>query len=202
MSNVYILKSQKEDCAKMEDINDLLKTSEDAMNASIEHLQFELSKIRTGKASTNLLADIAVNYYGSMTPVNQVASVSTADARTIVIQPWEKNMLRPIENAIFEANIGITPMNDGEVIRLTIPPLTEERRRDLVKQAKHYGEEAKVSVRSIRHKALDAIKKAVKDGYPEDAGKDKEDAVQNLVNKYGKMVDHLIEVKEKDVMHV
>ena len=106
------------------------------MSASIEHLQFELSKIRTGKASTNLLADIAVNYYGSMTPVNQVASVSTADARTIIIQPWEKNMLKPIENAIFEANLGITPMNDGEVIRLTIPMLTEERRRDLVKQAK------------------------------------------------------------------
>ncbi len=186
----------------MEDINALMKTSEDAMNASIEHLQFELSKVRTGKASTNLLADIAVNYYGAMTPVNQVASVSTADARTIVIQPWEKNMLRPIENAIFEANIGITPMNDGEVIRLTIPPLTEERRRDLVKQAKHHGEEAKVGIRSVRHKALETIKKAVKDGYPEDAGKDKEEAIQNLVNKFTKTVDHLIETKEKDVMHV
>ena len=172
------------------------------MSSSVEHLQFELTKIRTGKASTNLLTDIAVNYYGSMTPVNQVASLSTADARTIVIQPWEKNMLRPIENAIFEANLGITPMNDGEVIRLTIPPLTEERRRDLVKQAKHLGEEAKVGIRSVRHKSLEAIRKAVKDGYPEDAGKDKEDAVQNLVNKYTKNVDHLIEVKEKDVMHV
>ncbi len=184
----------------MEDINALMKATEDAMNSSIEHLQFELSKVRTGKASTNLLADIAVNYYGSMTPVSQVASVSTADARTIVIQPWEKNMLRPIENAIFEANIGITPMNDGEVIRLTVPPLTEERRRDLVKQAKHHGEEAKVGIRSVRHKALESIKKAVKDGYPEDAGKDKEENVQNLVNKFSKMVDHLIEVKEKDVM--
>lgn len=172
------------------------------MNASVEHLKFELTKIRTGKASTSLLIDIAVNYYGSMTPVSQVASVSTADARTIVIQPWEKSMLRPIENAIFEANLGITPMNDGEVIRLTIPPLTEERRRDLVKQAKHLGEEAKVGVRSVRHKALEAIKKAVKDGYPEDAGKDKEEAVQNLVNKFVKSIDHLIEVKEKDVMHV
>ncbi len=172
------------------------------MNSSIEHLQFELSKVRTGKASTNLLADIAVNYYGSMTPVSQVASVSTADARTIVIQRWEKNMLRPIENAVFEAEIGITPMNDGDVIRLTVPPLTEERRRDLVKQAKHHGEEAKVGIRSVRHKALESIKKAVKDGYPEDAGKDKEENVQNLVNKFSKMVDHLIEVKEKDVMQV
>lgn len=172
------------------------------MSASVEHLKFELTKIRTGKASTNLLIDIAVNYYGSMTPVNQVASVSTADARTIVIQPWEKNMLRPIENAIFEANLGITPMNDGEVIRLTIPPLTEERRRDLVKQAKHLGEEAKVGVRSSRHKALDSIKKAVKDGYPEDAGKDKEENIQNLVNKFTKLIDQLIEAKEKDVMHI
>ena len=186
----------------MEEINALMKATEESMNASVEHLKFELTKIRTGKASTSLLIDIAVNYYGSMTPVSQVANVSTADARTIVIQPWEKNMLRPIENAIFEANLGITPMNDGEVIRLTIPPLTEERRRDLVKQAKHLGEEAKVGVRSVRHKALEAIKKAVKDGYPEDAGKDKEDAVQNLVNKFIKSIDHLIEVKEKDVMHV
>ena len=186
----------------MEEINALMKATEESMNASVEHLKFELTKIRTGKASTALLIDIAVNYYGSMTPVSQVANVSTADARTIVIQPWEKNMLRPIENAIFEANLGITPMNDGEVIRLTIPPLTEERRRDLVKQAKHLGEEAKVGVRSVRHKALEAIKKAVKDGYPEDAGKDKEDAVQNLVNKFIKSIDHLIEVKEKDVMHV
>lgn len=186
----------------MEEINALMKATEESMNASVEHLKFELTKIRTGKASTSLLIDIAVNYYGSMTPVSQVASVSTADARTIVIQPWEKSMLRPIENAIFEANLGITPMNDGEVIRLTIPPLTEERRRDLVKQAKHLGEEAKVGVRSVRHKALEAIKKAVKDGYPEDAGKDKEEAVQNLVNKFVKSIDHLIEVKEKDVMHV
>jgi ribosome recycling factor len=186
----------------MEDINDLLKSAEESMSASVEHLQYELTKIRTGKASSNLLNDIAVNYYGAMTPVNQVASVSTADARTIVIQPWEKSMLRPIENAIFEANLGITPMNDGEVIRLTIPMLTEERRRDLVKQAKHVGEEAKVSVRSVRHKALDTIKKAVKDGFSEDGGKDLEESIQNLVNKYVKSIEHFIEVKEKDVMHI
>ena len=111
-------------------------------------------------------------------------------------------MLKPIENAIFEANLGITPMNDGEVIRLTIPMLTEERRRDLVKQAKHYGEEAKISVRSIRHKALDTIKKAVKDGFSEDGGKDMETEVQNLVNKFTASIDHLIEVNDKDVMHV
>lgn len=186
----------------MEDINALMKTTEESMQFALEHLQYELTKIRTGKASTSLLNDLAVNYYGSMTPVNQVANISTADARTIVIQPWEKSMLRPIENVIFEANLGITPMNDGEVIRLTIPLLTEERRRELVKQAKHLGEEAKISVRSARHKAIDAIKKAVKDGYPEDAGKDKEEAAQDLVNKFIKSIDHFIEVKEKDVMHV
>lgn len=172
------------------------------MQASIDHLGFELTKVRTGKASTSLLIDIAVEYYGQMTALNQVANISTADARTIVIQPWEKKMLRPIENAIFEANIGITPMNDGEVIRLTIPPLTEERRRDLVKQAKHLGEEAKIGVRSIRHKSLEVIKKAVKDGYPEDAGKGLENDVQNLVNDFIKKIDHIVETKEKEVMTV
>ncbi len=172
------------------------------MKASIEHLQFELTKVRTGKASTSLLIDIAVNYYGHPTPVSQVANVSTADARTIIIQPWEKSMLAPIEKAIFEANLGITPMNDGEVVRLSIPPLTEERRKDLVKLAKQLGEEAKISLRSTRHKALDSIKKAVKEGYPEDAGKRKEAEVQNLITDYTKKVDNMVEAKEKDVMTV
>lgn len=185
-----------------EGIGEIIKSSAAAMQASIDHLGFELTKVRTGKASTSLLIDIAVEYYGQMTALNQVANISTADARTIVIQPWEKKMLRPIENAIFEANIGITPMNDGEVIRLTIPPLTEERRRDLVKQAKHLGEEAKIGVRSIRHKSLEVIKKAVKDGYPEDAGKGLENDVQNLVNDFIKKIDHIVETKEKEVMTV
>jgi ribosome recycling factor len=184
------------------EVNNTMQIAKESMQAAIDHLQFELTKVRTGKASPALLIDIAVNYYGAMTPLNQVASISTADARTIVIQPWEKKMLPTLEKAIFEANLGITPMNDGEVIRLSIPPLTEERRRDLVKQAKHLGEEAKISVRSARHKALDAIKKAIKDGYPEDAGKNKEGEVQDMVSDFTKKIDHLIEVKEKDVMHV
>ena len=179
-----------------------MKGARDSMQAAIEHLQFELTKVRTGKASPNLLTDIAVDYYGAMTPVSQVASVSTADARTIVIQPWEKKMLATIERAIFEANIGITPMNDGEMIRLTIPPLTEERRRDLVKQAKHLGEEAKISLRSARHKALDAIKSAVKDGYSEDGGKRKEAEVQEMITEFTNKIDHMIKVKEGDLMHV
>jgi ribosome recycling factor len=185
-----------------EEVNLLMRAAQEAMEKSIEHLSFELTKVRTGKASTSLLIDIAVSYYGAMMPVNQVATVTTADARTIEIQPWEKSMLGPIEKAILQANLGITPMNNGEVIRLTIPPLTEERRKDLVKQAKHLGEEAKIGIRNSRHKALDGIKKAVKDGYPEDAGKKKEHDVQELVNTYTKKIDHMVEVKEKDVMTV
>lgn len=185
-----------------EEINAMMRATEESMKSTLEHLQFELTKIRTGKASTSILIDIAVNYYGQMTPINQVSSVSTADARTIIIQPWEKSLLAPIERAIFEANIGITPMNDGEMIRLTIPPVTEERRKELVKQSRHLGEEAKIGLRSARHKALDIIKKAVKDGYPEDAGKSKEQEVQDLVNNYTKKIDHTVEVKEKDLMTV
>lgn len=177
-------------------------TSEEAMDKSIEHLNHELAKVRTGKASTNIVNDILVDYYGSKTPMNQVSSVATSDSRTITIQPWEKSMLPVIEKAIFEANLGITPMNDGEMIRLSIPPLTEERRRELVKKVKHLGEEAKIGIRSVRHKAMDGIKKAVKDGYPEDAGKDKEDQVQNMVNKFSKKINALVDAKEKALMTV
>ncbi|HFA52247.1 MAG TPA: ribosome recycling factor [Bacteroidetes bacterium] len=185
-----------------EEIDLLLMTSEEAMDKSIEHLNHELAKVRTGKASTNIVNDILVDYYGSKTPMNQVSSVATSDSRTITIQPWEKSMLPVIEKAIFEANLGITPMNDGEMIRLSIPPLTEERRRELVKKVKHLGEEAKIGIRSVRHKAMDGIKKAVKDGYPEDAGKDKEDQVQNMVNKFSKKINALVDAKEKALMTV
>ncbi len=179
-----------------------MQATESSMKDAVDHLQYELSKVRTGKASPAMLNDLAVSYYGNMTPLNQVASISTADARTIVIQPWEKNMLGPIEKSIFEANLGVTPMNDGEVVRLSIPPLTEERRRDLAKQAKHFGEEAKISLRSTRHKALDTIKKAVKDGYPEDSGKRKEQEVDDMIKDYTKRIDHAVEAKEKDIMTV
>jgi ribosome recycling factor len=185
-----------------EDINQTMKELEESMERAIEHLQHELSKVRAGKASPAMLAGIAVDYYGSMTPLSQVANISTSDARTLNIQPWEKSMLSVIERAIFEANLGVTPMNDGEQVRLNIPPLTEERRRDLVKQAKSHGEDAKISLRSARHKALDTIKKAVKDGYSEDAGKNREKEVQEIITDYSKKIDHLVEVKEKDVMTV
>ena len=185
-----------------DEINMAIEIAEESMENSIEHLKKELIKIRTGKASPAMLNGLRVPYYGNLTPLNQVANVATSDARTIVIQPWEKSMLGPIEKVIFEANMGLTPQNDGEMIRLNIPPLTEDRRKDLVKQAKALGEEAKVSIRSGRHKAMEQIKKAIKDGYPEDAGKKKEGKVQELTDNFSKKVDELIDAKEKDIMTV
>ena len=185
-----------------EEIKELISEADAAMKKSIEHLKYELAKIRTGKASTSMVNDILVSYYGSPTPMNQVASVSTSDSRTISIQPWEKSLLGAIEKAIFEANLGITPMNDGEAVRLSIPPLTEERRKELVKKAKGLGEDGKVGLRQARHKAMDGIKKAVKNGYPEDAGKDRESDVQNMVNSFTKKIEALLEAKEKDIMTV
>jgi len=183
-------------------LTEYIKQGKGSMSDAIDHLHNELIKIRTGKASTTMLSGIMVDYYGTMTPLNQVANVGTTDARTINIQPWEKSMLSVIEKAIFEANLGITPMNDGENVRLNIPPLTEERRKDLVKQAKALGEEAKVSLRNARHKMMDFIKKEVKDGFPEDAGKRKEEEVEDMVKSFTKKIDEIIDSKEADIMTV
>ncbi|MBK8956534.1 MAG: ribosome recycling factor [Saprospiraceae bacterium] len=169
---------------------------------AMDHLQKELQKVRTGKASTSIFDGILVNYYGSPTPVGQIANISASDARTLTIQPWEKKMINEIEHAIFAANLGLTPQNDGELIRISIPPLTEERRKEYVKQIKHYGEEAKVSIRSTRHKILDTIKKEQKNGLPEDIAKRKEHDIQNQVNDYSSKVDKIIEAKEKEIMTV
>ena len=185
-----------------DDIDLIMMAAQEGMDKAIDHLKNELAKVRTGKASTSLVNDILVDYYGTKTPMNQAATITTSDARTISIQPWEKSMLSVIERAIFEANIGITPRNDGEKIHLAIPPLTEERRRDLVKQAKKMGEEAKIGIRSARHKALDHLKKEVKNGYPEDAGKARESEIQDMVNDHSKTADNLVAAKEKDVMTV
>jgi ribosome recycling factor len=172
------------------------------MDQAIDHLKKELIKVRAGKASPSMLDGIMVEYYGNPTPLNQVGNVNAVDARTIAIQPWDKSALGNIEKAIFEANLGLTPMNDGEFVRISVPPLTEERRKQLVKQTKTLGEEAKVSIRSARHKMLDFIKKEVKDGYPEDAGKRKEKEVQDLVDARYKDVDSILVAKEKDIMTV
>ena len=186
----------------VEEVNESIDELEIYMDSSVSHLQKELIKIRTGKASPSIFNDLFVEYYGTPTPLNQVANVSTADARTIVIQPWEKSMLAPIEKSIFEANLGLTPQNDGEIIRIGIPPLTEERRKQLVKQAKGSGEEAKISIRNSRRDAMEKIKKAVKAGFPEDEGKKKEDLIQKMTNDFSTKVDKLIEAKEKDIMTI
>lgn len=186
----------------MEDVNQTMADAKAAMEKALEHLEHELLKLRTGKASTNLLQDIHVEYYGSPTLLGQVANVQVSDARTIIIQPWERNMLGPIERALINANLGITPANDGEIIRLSVPPLTEERRKELVKKAKHAGEESKIGVRNARHKALEHIKKAIKDGLPEDLGKRKETELQDMVNKYVEQTDKIVATKEKEIMTV
>ncbi|MBX2871641.1 MAG: ribosome recycling factor [Saprospiraceae bacterium] len=183
----------------MEEIMEMAKLD---MDAAIEHLQNELVKVRTGKASASMLGGIVVSYYGTPTPLNQVSNISASDSRTLNIQPWEKNMLGPIEKAIFEANLGITPQNNGEMVILNIPPLTEERRKELVKKSKSLAEDSKVGVRQARRDAIDEIKKEVKNGFPEDAGKKKEEEVQELTNKYTAKIDNLIKAKEADIMKI
>lgn len=185
-----------------EEVNMLYEIAQESMSSTVSHLNSELTKIRTGKASAAMVSGISVDYYGSQTPLSQVANVGTSDAKTITIQPWEKSLIPVIEKAIFEANLGLTPQNDGEMVRLVVPPLTEERRRDLVKKAKALGEDAKVGVRGARQKAMDGIKKAVKDGYPEDAGKRAEHNVQEFTNSFGKKIDDILTKKEADIMTV
>ncbi len=183
-------------------LEEVIMEGADDMQKSLEHLAGELTKIRAGKASPAMLSSVMCDYYGTPTPIAQVANMGTADSKTITIQPWEKNMLAVIERAIFEANLGLTPMNDGEFIRISVPPMTEERRKDLVKQCKGLGEDTKVSLRSIRHKLMDAVKKEVKDGYPEDAGKRKEGEIEDKIKSFAKKIDDLIDAKEKDIMKV
>ena len=161
-----------------------------------------MANIRAGKASVNVLNGVFVEYYGTQTPVSGVASVTVPDAKTILIQPWDKNMIRPIEKAIIDSNIGLTPSNNGESIRLSMPPLTEERRKDLVKQSKAEAENARISLRNARRDAVEAFKKAVKDGMPEDEGKDGEAQIQKIVEKFNKSIDVAFEKKEKEIMTV
>ena len=172
------------------------------LQKAIDHLESELVKIRAGKASPQLLDGLTVDYYGSPTIMNQVANVSVLDARTLTIQPWEKNMLQPIERAIIAANIGITPQNDGHTIRLFMPPLTEERRKEYVKKAYTEGEHSKVAVRNIRREAIEGIKKLQKDGLSEDLTKDAEKKMQEMTDKNIVLVDKHLSTKEKEIMSV
>jgi len=172
------------------------------MAKAIDHLEAELGKIRAGKASPQMLDSVYVDYYGSSTPLSQVASVNTPDARTLTIQPWEKNMLGPIEKAIFSSNMGLTPQNDGIQIRLNLPPVTEERRLNLVKQSKAEAENCKVSIRNIRRDANEGIKKLIKDGLAEDLAKDAETKIQHLTDAHIVKADKHLETKEKEIMTV
>jgi ribosome recycling factor len=172
------------------------------MEHTIEFLDETLAYIRAGKANPRILDGVKLDYYGSIVPLSNVATVTTPDAKTIAIQPWERNLIPAIEKAIMASDVGITPMNNGEVIRLGIPPLTEERRKQLVKQTRHEGEEAKISVRNARRDANEHIKKMVKDGLPEDMGKDTEVEVQKIHDKYIKKIDEMLVEKEKEIMTV
>ena len=184
------------------DTKTIINEATDRMDRTVAHLDEELLNIRAGKATTNVLNSVFVDYYCSQTPVSGVASVTVPDARTILIQPWDKNMIRTIEKAIIDSHIGLTPSNNGETIRLSIPPLTEERRKELVKQVKGVAENARISLRNTRRDAVENFKKAQKEGMPEDEAKDGETQAQKIYEKYMKQVDVLFEKKEKEIMTV
>jgi ribosome recycling factor len=185
-----------------EDIASIITTADDHMNKAISHLEAELVKIRAGKANPQMLDGLVVDYYGSPMPINQVANISVMDARTLSIQPWEKNMLQPIERSIIAANIGVTPQNDGALIRLFLPPLTEERRKELVKRCQGEGEQSKIAIRNIRRDAIEHIKKLQKNGLSEDAAKDAEAEVQQVTDKFISLVEKHLASKEKEIMAV
>lgn len=184
------------------DISTIKKDAEEKMAMTLEFLEETFARIRAGRANPRILDGIWVEYYGENVPLSNVSSITTPDAKSIVVQPWEKNMLKIIEKAIIDSDVGIMPENNGELIRLGIPPLTEERRKTLVRQTKQEMEDAKISVRNARRDAIDEIKKAVKDGLPEDAGKDAEADVQKIHDKFIKRIDDRFMEKEKEILTV
>ncbi|MCW3092685.1 MAG: ribosome recycling factor [Ferruginibacter sp.] len=186
-----------------EELELINQDTESLMKKAISHLEAELVKIRAGKANPNMLEGIVADYYGSPTPISQIANVSVLDARTISVQPWEKKMLQPIERAIMASNIGINPQNDGNFIRLFLPPLTEERRRELVKRCNAEGEQGKVAIRNIRREAIEQIKKLQKDGeISEDLAKTAEAEIQEVTNRFIALIEKHLETKEKEIMAV
>ena len=186
----------------MKEVKEILGEAEEAMEMAIMYLDEQFAHIRAGKANTRILDGIRVDSYGSMVPINNVAAVTTPDARTIAIKPWDKSMFRVIEKAIMDSEIGITPENNGEIIRLGIPPLTEERRKQLAKQCGKEMETAKVSIRNARRDGLNDLKKSQKDGLPEDAEKNGEAKLQKIHDKYVKKVEEMMAAKEKEIMTV
>jgi len=185
-----------------EDLQLYLDMADDAMQHTAHHLEESLVHIRAGKANVRILDAVRVPYYGSNVPIQNIATVSAPDARTITIQPWEKNMIKEIEKALLNSDVGITPDNNGELIRLGIPPLTEDRRKSLAKQVHTEGEDARISIRNARREAIDEIKKLVKKGLSEDLGKDSEGDVQKIHDKYMKRIDEIVAAKEKEIMTV
>ncbi len=180
----------------------IIDATSNSMQKAMDHFETELGKIRAGKANPTMLDGINVDYYGNPTAINQVGNISAIDARTITIQPWEKNMLQPIERAIIAANIGINPQNDGNIIRLFLPPLTEERRREFVKKSNLEGEQAKIAIRNIRRDSIEQIKKSQKDGLSEDAAKDGEAGIQDVTNGFITLIEKYLVTKEKEIMSV
>lgn len=185
-----------------EELNLLFSHSKEMMDRSIEHLKHELRSIRAGKATPSMLDSVKVDYYGTETPLNQIANINTPDPRTLSVQPWEKTLLDDVANAITYANLGLNPQNNGEMIIISVPALTEERRAELCKKARSEGENAKISLRNARKEAIDEIKKLQKDGLSEDMAKTAEAKVQTIVNGYGDTVDQIISAKEEDIMSV
>lgn len=186
----------------MNDVNHYLNPAEEKMELAVAYLEETLARIRAGKANPKILDGIRVDYYGSLAPISNVANVGVPDARTITITPWEKSMFKVIEKAIIDSDLGIMPENNGEIIRISIPPLTEERRKALVKQSKNEAEQAKISVRNARREAIDGLKKAIKDGMSEDVEKDAEDKLQKTHDRYMKKIDELFALKEKEILTV
>ncbi len=184
-------------------VKDILKNAEDRMKKAVEVVREELVKVRTGKATTALLDGIKVEYYGSMVPLTQVANISTPDVHTVSVQPWEKNMLAVVDKAILNANLGLNPVNDGNILRVPIPPLNEERRRELVKLVKKFGEEGKIAVRNVRRDAIEHLKKSEKqEHFSEDERKRGEQESQKLTDKHIRDIDNLLAMKEKEIMEV
>jgi ribosome recycling factor len=185
-----------------EELQQIQTETEALMNKAINHLEAELVKIRAGKANPTMLDGLTVDYYGSAMPISQVGNITVLDARTLSIQPWEKNMLQPIERSIIAGNIGINPQNDGISIRLFLPPLTEERRKELVKKCNNEGENGKISIRNIRREAIEQIKKLQKDGLSEDIAKNAEAAIQDTTNRFIALIEKHLQAKDKEIMAV
>ncbi len=184
------------------EVSDVIADVKSQMDKAIAHFEYELSKIRAGKASPSMVNDVMADAYGTLSPISQLANITTPDVRTITIQPWDASLLQPIERGIMMANIGLTPQSDGKIIRLNIPPMTEERRKELVKQTKVEAEHCRVSLRTARRDGNEVIKKMVKDGLAEDSGKQAEEQIQSLVNDFSSKVDKHLEIKEKEIMTV